>query len=53
MRYVRKRDGGHLSTYDRGLREAAGDYVALLDGDDEWFAHKTREQVEMFAADRG
>jgi hypothetical protein len=51
VRYIRKRNGGHLSTYDRGLRESTGDYVALLDGDDEWFAHKTREQVAMFAAD--
>ena len=51
VRYVRKQNAGHLSTFDRGLREATGDYVALLDADDEWLPGKTRAQVELLEAD--
>ena len=45
--YIRKANGGHLSTFDRGIGEATGDYIALLDGDDEWLPHKLREQVAL------
>jgi glycosyltransferase involved in cell wall biosynthesis len=50
VRYIRKPNGGHLSTFDRGIGEAAGEYIALLDGDDEWLPHKLREQVAMLEA---
>jgi glycosyltransferase involved in cell wall biosynthesis len=49
-RYIRKPNGGHLSTFDRGIGEATGDYIALLDGDDEWLPHKLREQVALLEA---
>jgi glycosyltransferase involved in cell wall biosynthesis len=48
--YIRKENGGHLSTFDRGIGEATGDYIALLDGDDEWLPHKLREQVALLEA---
>jgi glycosyltransferase involved in cell wall biosynthesis len=47
---IRKPNGGHLSTFDRGIGEATGDYIALLDGDDEWLPHKLREQVALLEA---
>jgi hypothetical protein len=47
IRYIRKPNGGHLSTYDRGIGEATGDYIALLDGDDEWLPGKLRDQIEL------
>jgi glycosyltransferase involved in cell wall biosynthesis len=50
VRYIRKPNGGHLSTFDRGIGEAIGDYIALLDGDDEWLPHKLREQVAVLEA---
>ena len=50
VRYIRKPNGGHLSAFDRGIGEATGDYIALLDGDDEWLPHKLREQVALLEA---
>jgi hypothetical protein len=50
VRSIRKPNGGHLSTFDRGIGEATGDYIALLDGDDEWLPHKLREQVALLEA---
>jgi len=50
VRYIRKPNGGHLSTFDRGIGEATGDYIALLDGDDEWLPHKLRDQVALLEA---
>jgi hypothetical protein len=48
--YIRKANGGHLSTFDRGIGEATGEYIALLDGDDEWLPHKLRAQVDLLEA---
>src|SRR5918999_3600736 len=48
--YIRKPNGGHLSTFDRGIAEATGAYIALLDGDDVWLPHKLREQVALLEA---
>jgi glycosyl transferase family 2/glycosyl transferase family 1 len=50
VKYIRKENGGHLSTFDRGIGEATGDYIALLDGDDEWLPHKLRAQVDLLEA---
>lgn len=50
VRYIRKENGGHLSTFNRGIAEATGDFIALLDGDDEWLPHKLREQVGLLEA---
>src|SRR5918992_4773000 len=48
--YIRKPNGGHLSTFDRGIAEATGAYIALLDGDDAWLPHKLGEQVTLLEA---
>src|SRR3954454_13286217 len=47
VRYVRKENGGLLSTVNRGIAEATGELIALLSGDDEDLPHKTRRQVEL------
>jgi hypothetical protein len=47
VRYFRKPNGGLLSTVNRGLAEARGQYVSLLSGDDEFLPHKTRTQVDF------
>ena len=36
IRAVRQPNGGLVRAVDRGLAEVTGDYVALLDADDEW-----------------
>jgi hypothetical protein len=51
IRVVRQDNAGHLGAFNRGLTEARGTYVALLDGDDEWLADKLRRQVALLEAD--
>jgi len=47
IRYIRKENGGLLSTVNRGLAEACGDFISLLSGDDEFLPGKTRAQVDF------
>jgi hypothetical protein len=49
VRYLRKANGGQASAFNLGLREARGQIVALLDGDDYWLPGKLRRVVEEFA----
>jgi hypothetical protein len=50
IRYIHQPNAGHLAAYDRGIGEATGDYIALLDGDDEWLPHKVSAQVALLQA---
>jgi len=50
IRYVHQPNGGHLAAYDRGIGETTGEYIALLDGDDEWLPHKVSAQVALLEA---
>ena len=36
VRYVHKENGGLVSSVDRGIAEASGQYLTLLDADDAW-----------------
>ena len=44
---VSKANGGVCSARNRGIQEAQYDYIALLDGDDQWDEHYLEEQVKL------
>jgi glycosyltransferase involved in cell wall biosynthesis len=48
IRYVRKENGGLVSSFNRGVAESTGEFIAMLDADDEWPADKVRRQIEVF-----
>lgn len=50
VRYFRQENGGLLSTVNRGLAEARGEFISLLSGDDEFMPGKTRAQVDFLLA---
>ena len=47
VRLIQKENRGVCSARNRGIQEAKGEYVALLDADDQWDAHYLEEQVKM------
>jgi hypothetical protein len=51
VRIIRQDNRGHLGAFNRGIAEAKGTYIALLDGDDEWLPDKLRRQVALLEAD--
>jgi glycosyltransferase involved in cell wall biosynthesis len=50
VNYIRKENGGLLTTVNRGLAEARGQFISLLSGDDEFMPGKTRAQVDFLVA---
>jgi glycosyltransferase involved in cell wall biosynthesis len=50
IRYIRKPNGGLLSTMNRGIEEARGELICLFSGDDEYVPEKTRAQVDLMLA---
>lgn len=49
FKILSKSNGGVCSARNRGIKEAEGEYIALLDGDDQWDKEYLAEQVKMIA----
>jgi len=47
IRIIHKENGGVSSSRNRGIMEAKGEYVALLDADDQWDMKYLEEQMRM------
>lgn len=47
IRVIRKENGGVSSARNRGIQEAKGEYIALLDADDQWDMKYLEEQIRM------
>jgi hypothetical protein len=45
VRVIRKANGGPASARNLGAREASGEWLALLDADDQWLSNKLERQL--------
>jgi glycosyltransferase involved in cell wall biosynthesis len=50
IRYIEQRNQGQATARNRGISEAKGEFIALLDDDDEWPSDKLLWQVEALKA---
>jgi glycosyltransferase involved in cell wall biosynthesis len=48
VRYVYQQNAGAAAARNTGFHHARGEFVALLDSDDEWFPWKLEAQVRLF-----
>lgn len=46
IKLINKPNGGVSSARNRGIKEASGDWIALLDSDDIWLPEKLQKQVD-------
>ena len=53
IKVIRQPNGGLVAAVDRGLTEVTGDYVALLDADDEWPRDRLRRHVAILESNPG
>jgi glycosyltransferase involved in cell wall biosynthesis len=49
VKYIWKENGGQASAFNRGLAEARGELIFLLDADDYWRPGKLRKTADLFA----
>jgi glycosyltransferase involved in cell wall biosynthesis len=50
LRYIRQENGGVCSARNHGIREARGEFIAMLDADDYWLPGKMSLQVSILNA---
>ena len=53
VRYIYQENRGVSSARNVGIREATGDWIALLDSDDRWLPGKLEQQQELIRAHPG
>jgi glycosyltransferase involved in cell wall biosynthesis len=49
VKYLYKANGGQASAFNIGFREAAGEFIALLDADDFWLPDKLEKSLPAFS----
>lgn len=47
IRLINKENGGVSTARNRGIKEATGEWIALLDSDDVWLPEKLEKQIEV------
>lgn len=52
IKLINQNNNGVSSARNRGLKEAKGIFIALLDSDDEWFPHKLETQLIIFITNK-
>lgn len=53
IRYIQMdKNSGACAARNQGIANSAGDFIAFLDDDDEWFPTKLERQIPLFADDR-
>lgn len=50
IRLINKENGGVSSARNRGIKEASGEWIALLDSDDIWLPEKIEKQIKAIKA---
>jgi glycosyltransferase involved in cell wall biosynthesis len=53
VKLIRQRNSGPSAARNRGIQEASGDWIALLDSDDTWLPDKLETQLRLIARYEG